>query len=567
VRSGGPDARVYNRLVAPRPMAKRLAAILLLAAVSAPAAERVRTILVFPFENQSSRTDLAWLPEGFADLVSRRLSSPARYVFSRDQRDAASEQAGLAHGLPLTLASQYQVAEILGVDWIVVGSFSVRGDLFSARAQLLDLGSLKLSPSIEAEGKLSDLDDISTRLAWRMLSTHEPGFTTGGEDEFRRHFPPLHLDAFESYVRGVLSTDPDGAIGLFTEADRRDPSDHHAAFALGKLDFRRKDYAAAGPWLAKVVPADDDYAEALFMAGVGEFFLGHIPTSEHLFQSLEEMIPLGEVSNNLGVMETREGQYAEALARFDRAHQGDPSDPDFSFNRSVCLWHLNRFEEAAKALEESLDAEPNDAEAHAALAVVLGKLGNTAGRDQELKWLSGHEGPLTASADPAAAGEDFQPLTRLKKNFDGRAFRLLSMALENEREEKLAALPPDEQAAAHLARGKELLSQGRPAEAEQELQQALDHDPNSEACHLAMAEALETEGKHGQAATQAEAALRVKDSAAAHLVLANIFLNQNRIDPAREQVRSALTLEPANPTAQKLMDRIQNLASGPGSSP
>jgi tetratricopeptide (TPR) repeat protein/TolB-like protein len=555
---------VYNSFVNFRTAPKRLAWLLLFAALPAPAAERVRTILIFPFENQSSRTDLAWLPEGFAELVSRRLTSEERYVFSRDERDAASEQAGLAPGLPLTLASQYQVGEILGADWIVVGSFNVKGDLLSARARLLDLGSLKLSPAIEAEGKLSDLDDISTRLAWRMLSTHEPGFTTGGEDEFRRHFPSLHLDAFEGYVRGVLSTDTDGAIALFTEADRRDPSDHHAAFALGKLYFGRKDYAAAGPWLAKVVPADDDYPEGLFMAGVGEFFLGHVPASARLFQKLEGVIPLGEVANDLGVMETRESQYSEALGQFDRALQGDPSDPDFSFNRSVCLWRLNRYDEAAKALAESLDAEPNDAEAHAALAVVFGKLGDTGGRDKEVHWLAAHQGPATASPDP---GEDFQPLTRLKKNFDGRAFRLLSMALENEREEKLAALPPEDQAAAHFARGKELMSQGRPAEAEREIEQALRNDPNSEACHLALAEVLESEGKNGEAVIQAEAALRVKDSAAAHLILASIFVNQNRLDPAREQVRSALSLDPANPTAQKLMDRILSLASGSGSEP
>ncbi|PYV14716.1 MAG: hypothetical protein DMG21_17265, partial [Acidobacteria bacterium] len=138
-----------------------------------------------------------------------------------------------------------------------------------------------------------------------MLATHEPGFTTGGEEDFRRRFPPLHLDAFESYIRGILSADPDSGIALLTEADRRDPSDHHAAFALGKLYFNRKDYAAASQWLAKVARADDDYTEALFMTGAGEFFLGHLPASERAFQTLEGMVPLGEVANNLGVMETR----------------------------------------------------------------------------------------------------------------------------------------------------------------------------------------------------------------------------------------------------------------------
>ncbi|PYV14717.1 MAG: hypothetical protein DMG21_17270 [Acidobacteria bacterium] len=127
---------MYNSFVPARHVAKKLAWILLLVAVPAPAQERVRTILVFPFDNQSTRTDLRWLPEGFAELVSRRLAGGDRYVFSRDQRDQASEQAGVTVGVPITLASKFQVAGILGADWAVVGSFSVRGDLLSARAQL-----------------------------------------------------------------------------------------------------------------------------------------------------------------------------------------------------------------------------------------------------------------------------------------------------------------------------------------------------------------------------------------------------------------------------------------------
>ena len=95
----------------------------------------------------------------------------------------------------------------------------------------------------------------------------------------------------------------------------------------------------------------------------------------------------------------------------------------------------------------------------------------------------------------------------------------------------------------------------------------LSDNPNSEAGHLALAETLEAQGKHADAIAQAEAALRVKDSAAAHLILANIFLSQNRLDTAREQARSALNLDPSNPAAQKLMDRIQSLAAVPGSSP
>ena len=56
-----------------------------------------------------------------------------------------------------------------------------------------------------------------------------------------------------------------------------------------------------------------------------------------------KVLPLDEVSNNLGVLEARRGRYDEALANFERAYQSNPSDADFCFNRGVALWYEKRY--------------------------------------------------------------------------------------------------------------------------------------------------------------------------------------------------------------------------------
>src|SRR5664279_2053407 len=171
------------------------------------ASSEVKSLLVFPFENLSPRGDLNWISESFAQVLSSRLPQPDNYVLDRDERNAAYAQMGLPDDAPLTLASQFKVAQTLGVDWAILGNFDLRDNRLVARAELLDVKSLKLSHPIEVSGDLTELVDLQTRLAWRLLATHDPTFTAGSEDEFLKRFHDIHLDAFENYIHGLLATD------------------------------------------------------------------------------------------------------------------------------------------------------------------------------------------------------------------------------------------------------------------------------------------------------------------------------------------------------------------------
>lgn len=510
----------------------------------------VRGILVFPFENQSPRSDLNWISESFAEVLSSRLAQPENYVLDRDERNAACTQLGMPIDTPLTLASEFKVAETLGVDWAILGNFNVTGNRLVARSQLLDVRLLKLSQPLEVSGELTDLVDLQTRLAWRLLATHDRSFTVGNEEDFRRRFHDIRLDAFENYIRGLVAADDTSRLHFFLESDRLDPSDHRAAFALGRLYFEQKDYANSTKWLRRLEESDPSYDESLFLRAVDEFFLGREAIAEREFESFWKKLPLNEVSNNLGVLEARRGRYSEALANFERAYQSDPSDADFCFNRGVALWYEKRYQAAGESLREAVRASDEDSEAHTLLALVLEKLGDDAAEQRELDWLAEHEvGP--AAEQPG----DMLPQPRLKKNYNGRAFRLLELTLHNALEERLANASPQEHSDVHLALGKKFFTDRRYAEAERELSEVVSLAPADPQGHLLLAQVLEAEGKHQEAAVELEASLKLKSTVAAHLSLAHVYLSLNQPALARLQGQAALDLDPGNHEAEQLIQQ------------
>ncbi|HEV2425676.1 MAG TPA: tetratricopeptide repeat protein [Terriglobia bacterium] len=540
-------------------MKKLLGLILALAFAStlrAAVPGQTRTILVLPFENESPNADLGWISEAFAQVLSVDLAGTGRYVLDREERNAAYEQLGIPAGTPITLASAYKVTETLGVDWTVVGKFSVAGSQLTASCQLLQAHPLKLSPPIDASGALSDLLDVQARLAWRLLALYDPQFTAGDEEAFARIFPPVRLDAFENYTRGILATDDETRLHFLKEADRIDPADHRAAFELGRYYFQKKAYPESATWLRKLVPSDSGYLESLFLLGVDDYFIGDDARAQASFAALQKQIPLSEATNDLGVVLARRGDYQSALTDFASASRDDPLDPDFNFNLAVCLWQLKRYGEAARYLNADLAQQDNDPEAHALLAIVLHKLRDSQGERRQAAWLSAHG----SSEDPS---QDFAPELRLKKHYDGRAFGLLTVMLHNAVEARLSQENPAEHGQAHLSQGKQFLAEGRFAEAERELQEASTLLPENSEVYLVLGQVFEAEGRHQQAADQFKTALLFDDNAVTHLWLAQAYLSMNQTSLALAQDRVALSMSPNDDAAKRLLNDIQRRNAQP----
>src|SRR5205814_3609250 len=102
---------------------------------------------------------------------------------------------------------------------VVVGSFTYDGSIVTARSQLLNMRTLRLSAEQVESGQLPKLIEVMTALTWDMQRLSAPALTTSRND-FIASWPPIRLDAFENYIRGVTASGKEEQIARLREAVR-----------------------------------------------------------------------------------------------------------------------------------------------------------------------------------------------------------------------------------------------------------------------------------------------------------------------------------------------------------
>ena len=190
---------------------------------NAQPASPTQTVVMLPFENLSRAPGLDWIGEAFTEVLPQRLASGDLLVVDREQRMYAYERLGIPAAVKPSRATVYRMAEDMDVDQVVLGSFNFDGRTFTATAQLLDVNSLRLSPPVSESGPLLQLIEVQGALAWDLLRTFTPQLAVS-RNQFVAQWPAIRLDAFESYVRGVLASDREEKIARFRNAVRLDPN-------------------------------------------------------------------------------------------------------------------------------------------------------------------------------------------------------------------------------------------------------------------------------------------------------------------------------------------------------
>jgi tetratricopeptide (TPR) repeat protein len=93
-------------------------------------------------------------------------------------------------------------------------------------------------------------------------------------------------------------------------------------------------------------------------------------------------------------------------------------------------------------------------------------------------------------------------------------------------------------------------------EAERLYQAAVAADDHTEDAHAGLAEVRERTGDSAGARKEAQAALELKPSAGAYLVLARMDLAASHLDDASREANEALKLNPNSPAAQALLRQL-----------
>jgi Tfp pilus assembly protein PilF/TolB-like protein len=505
----------------------------LLAQQQAGPARVSRLLLIIPFENAANSARLDWIGESFPEVLSTRLGPSGFFVMGRDDRLNAFDRLGIPPGAKPSRATLYQVGQQLDADFVIMGDYHVDEANVTAHARLMDMERLRLSPELTESGPLTNLIAIQTALAWDVLNTLNPG--TVSKASFVTRFPAQRPDVLENYVRGITATNDPEKIKYFKEVVRLEPTHALAILQLGKSYYKARDYESAASWLARVPSGDASTNEAQFYLGLATFYGGHMDKAESAFRILAARLPLTEVLNNLGVVAARRGQKG-ARAYFEKTVQTDPNEPDYRFNLAVTLFHEGDTLGTARELRELLAIHP-DAEAKTFLDAVA------------------------SGAQPARV-----PLERIKRNYDESTFRQIALEIENTNEERLAKSDPASHAAFHVRHGQELLQSGLPGEAEREFREAVVLDPSSAEAHAGLATVLESDQDIVGARNEARMSLKLKPTAEAYVVMAQLDLAENKSASATQNVDHALALDPANAAATALKRDIASGATGKSAS-
>ena len=515
----------YNQIVVKRVACLLLSSLVFCAALHAQETSASgRTLVVIPFENTSPTPGLEWLGEAFPAVFRWQLDSPVVYVATRDERLRAYDRQGIPAGVHPSRATVYRIAEQMDVDYAVLGSYSYNGASLTATAQLLDMRTQKLLPSATESARLSELGSLQSALAWDVLRLVRTNFSVP-QDRYIASVPPMRLDALENFIRGMLATTAEEKVQHYREAVHLNPSFAEAWLELGKALFGQRSYEPAIAAFEKIPSTSQVAREANFYLGLSSYAHGDFDKAESAFEFVAARLPLAEVYNNLGVVAARRGQ-KKAADDFERAIQNDPSDPDYHFNLGVTLSRAGDKTRAARELRIALDNRPNDTEARVLLD------------------------SLTAPAAGAATSK--MPSERLNRNYQENAFRQMTTQMQSWAEQQFARSNPRSHALYYVELGRELLAHGFTTEAEAEFRHAATVDPSSTAPITALADVYDARGDAAAARAQAEASLRMRESADAYLVLTRLDLRENRMESATTNVTRALQLEPGNSAAHDL---------------
>lgn len=506
----------------------------------------VQTLVVMPFENRSNAPGLEWISEAFPEVLGPRMALDNLYVLSRQYRQQAYDRAGIPTGIHPSRASMYRIAEQMDVNYAVLGSYSFDGQTFSARAQVLDMKQRHLSPEVTETGPLPALLTVENALAWDLLRIVQPGYAVSRQD-FLAAAPPLRLDAFEDYIRGLIATSEADKLQRLHDAVRLNPAYTEAMLELGKTYFEAHDYDAAANWLGRIPNTASRAREANFFLGLAAYYQGNFPRAEAAFRFLLEEFPLTEVYNNLGVVRARLNK-SDASQFFQKAVDAEPGDADYRFNLGVSLFRGGDMTGASRELRECLALRSDDNEAKGLLASITAPTAPA----------TGDKATNTAPFSTVAVK---LPLQRIKRNYDEGGFRELALEMQNASEARLAKLDPRTHAAYHLQRGRDLLAKGFPADAEKELREAVNLDPGNALAHAVLAEELDLNQEPAEARSESDAALRLAPSAEAYVVLARVNLRDNNKQAASDLLERALRLDPGNAEALALKQKVDGKAT------
>ena len=524
---------------------KAVVALLLLAVSLSPAPALAQVppgaaIIVLPFENPTQEARLTWMREGAAILLSETLAAAGEIVVDREERLQALDRLQLPASVNLSRASTIRVGQAVSATLVVSGTIAMEGDQIVARARVVRLDTGRLLPDVEARGPLADLFGVFGTLGQRIRASFENAAPTTDR------LPPTP-QVFELYVKGLIAETPSTALAFLEQALKAAPQFDRARLSMWELHSESSDHQKALDVVSAIRPESRFSREGRFRRSLSLMNLKRYDDALQTLHAMQAEEKSATVSNAIGVAELRKAttiQPGRATYYFSQASELDPADGDLFFNLGYAYWLDKDPKAAIYWLREAVRRDPGDGDAHFILGVALQQTGATseATRERELatrlssKYAGWEKG--AAAGDPVPRG-----LERLHEELlpsRARVDDLITSAGQRD-QENLAAF--------HLDAGRRAFARETDREAIQELRRALYLSPYLAEAHLLLGRLYLRGGRPAEAVEALKIALWCEETVAAHVSLAEAFLQVQDQAAARAEIDRALALDPQSAEA------------------
>jgi Flp pilus assembly protein TadD len=515
-----------------------------------------------PFATAGRDGRTYWLGEAVAVLMADDVNARGLGAITRPSRERAYDQLHLPPNAVLSRATVIKVGELVGAGQVIVGEVTVDGDALTVKARPIRIDVGRAEVEVSERGNLSDLFSIVRKVARRLV----PGGSDPLEGSHAASAPSLQ--AFEQYVKGLLAEQPATQAVFLEAALKLDPGYDRARVALWEVRNSQGDHTAALA-AARAVRADSpDARTARFLAGVSLIALEQYDDAFTAFKNLQGAGPEPAILNNLGVIQIRRAGSTDSgkpAYYFTKAAEAEPDDPDLLFNLGYA-YALDRDPQGAIYwLREALRRNPVDGDAHFVLAAALDSAGSTveAGRERELAAQLSPL-PVDAAAPRPSTGAPGAP-SRVEGRRDAlpRGLERVRSHLESVRGDGVdqaisntAQRDQRDLAQFHLERGRRLFEREQDREAMMELRRAVFLSPYEAEAHLLIGRIHLRAGRPREAVDALKISIWSRDTAAAHIVLADAYLRLKDVPDAKAHVQKALALDPGSADARALQERI-----------
>ncbi len=357
-----------------------VAAILLVAVITAVgyfgffarrSSDQINSIAVMPFENRNSDADTEYLSDGLAESVIFRLTQLP------DLKVSPTSSVMRYKGKETDLA---KIASELGVDAVMTGRLTKRGDNLNITVELVDARTNKSLWGEQYERKLSDLLTTQREIVTEIVGKLQLKLSGESEQKLAKKYTDNN-EAYQLYLQGRHQWNKretkafEKAVVFFKQAIEKDPNyalaysglaDTYSLFpAYG--NFRPNEYMPQAKQAAlKALEIDPNLAEAHASLGEAIFYYDYDwAGAEKAFKRAIELDPKYATARQwYGELLSLSGRRDEAVREMSKALELDPFSMIINRQMFAVFQQSKRFDEAFLQNKKINELFPNEEDLH-----------------------------------------------------------------------------------------------------------------------------------------------------------------------------------------------------------